>query len=273
MTTDASALPQREILPGMLALLGGKGGCGCTLVAAELAARASSAVPTALVDLDAPGGDLGALLPEWPVQGGVEACLARIDQLDADLVRGLASPLAPGLHLLAQPLELAAAVEPAVSEVHRLLEAAAGAWRRVVVDCGSRPSPAGVSALLRAERVLTVVRPQVSSLRGASRQLELLLGQGLAAERVGLVVNQHGEEGLDPAECAEYLGVSLAAVLPLDRDARRRYEERGALTGLEGARGRLGKALDRLAGGLQLSAVPPRWWQRVHSKTGTKADG
>ena len=262
-----------ELLPGLLALHGGKGGCGCTLVAAELAVRSARSVATALVDLDGPGGDVGALLGEWPESGGVAECLARVDQLDPDLVRGLASPLGPGLHLLPQPLELAAAVVPDVREVGSLLGTAARAWQRLVVDCGARVDTAGVTTLLRARRVLTVVTPQVGALRGAGRQLDLLVEQGLELERVQLVVNQHGEGGLDPQECAEYLGVSLAGVLPLDRAARDRYEEKGTLTGQGGVAGPLARALDKLAGRLELSSPPPRWWRRAPAATGAGTNG
>jgi MinD-like ATPase involved in chromosome partitioning or flagellar assembly len=148
----------------LIACWSAKGGSGTTVVAAALAlltARAS--VDGALLaDL---GGDVPAALgvPE-PTGPGLAAWLAADDDVGADALARLATPVVPGLHLIATGTAVAG---PRPGRGAALATALAADDRTVIVDAGSSPSGAALDVVGGAAVSLLVVRPCFLALRRA----------------------------------------------------------------------------------------------------------
>lgn len=203
----------------LTAVLGAKGGCGSTFIAVNLAAELARGDTVGLVDLDLAKGDVAGFLDLWP-ERSLSDLLPQLGQLDPALVRGLATHLRSGVHLLPQPAQLADAHQLSADEARLLLAGLRSAWPRVVCDCGGRVSPVGLAAALAADRVLLVLTPDVHALRDARRVLTLLESVGVPRARVEPVVNRMPGRPQVPLDLIEEeLRQAVQVVLPLELSA------------------------------------------------------
>ncbi len=149
--------------PGRVVVVwGGKGGVGCTLVAAGLA-RLWHRQGRAVAAVQAGGSVCGAL----------ELLLARTEVP----LLALEEPSRGGAPSLEQSV------------------AAVGPQGRVVVDCGSRESPLMQRVMSRADVVAVVGTPDLLGLRSLTRGRRRVLAQGLEERRSGYVLNRLGMPG------------------------------------------------------------------------------
>lgn len=142
--------------------------------------------------------------------------------------------------LLAPPAEDAPAVEP--SHVRRVVDVAATATDVVVLHL-----PHAIDAHVRAgcetaDRIVEVLSLDVLSFRSSKRALDALRPISLEG-RLGFVVNRASRAEITPRDVARVFGCEPLAVVPLDRGVTR-AQDHGRLVG---ARGRTGRAFDRLA--------------------------
>lgn len=211
--------------PRLVALLGAKGGCGTTLLTANLAANIHVDGGVCVIDLDNGKGDLAAILDLSPTQS-VPQLLAR--DCDTTLLRGSALEHPAGFRVLGQPQDMCQLVRPAPAEVRRFLDVVRQTWEVALLDCGSRVDDATIAALRAADVVMVVSTPDVLALRDAGRERALLERIGVPIERQWMVVNQVGR-GISVEEIEEILGVNVTATLPKDDAACDRAIGAGAL--------------------------------------------
>jgi secretion/DNA translocation related CpaE-like protein len=206
------ALQRSEDLAGtVVAVVGGRGGAGCSVLAAALcvaAARASGR--PLLVDADPWGGGADLLLGADQVPG------LRWPEL-CDLSGPVSGPSLPdalphrdGVAVVSwdrgSPIDLPAAA------VVSVLEAGARGYDLVVVDLPRRADGVGAAVLARADWCLLVVPAELRSVVGAARTLDALGPGG----QVGVVVRTGRGRGLDPEAVAATLGRPLLAVVADD---------------------------------------------------------
>jgi pilus assembly protein CpaE len=253
-STDAPP-PTRRPAP-LWAVLGAKGGCGATLVAAHLAAGKVGEGEVFLVDLDTGKGDLAGYL-DLRSSRTLNALLERLDELDAALLDG-ACEVSGGVRVLAQPYELTELQIVSPEEVRKLLSFVRAHADWVVADLGSGVDAGTLAAIEVASHVVLVVTPDIIALRDAQRILRLLRRLGIGPERVRLVVNRATPRDLSAEEIDAQLGVPVVASLPLDLDAGRAATMGGALLSASAPRSPLGRGLEGLWGALDGSpAAPP----------------
>lgn len=246
--------------PRTVVLLGAKGGCGATTLAANLAGVRSSKCRLVLLDLDFYKGDVAGLLDLTP-ERTLHDLLVTPDRIDADLVRGLAAPY-DGFWVLAQPRELERAMQVGADEVRRVLDASREAFDLVVADAGSRLDEPAAAAALHADMVVLVAAPETAALRDAGRTLDLLSTLGLPPERVRLVVNRTSTGGLQRLEsAAQQLGVPLVATITRDDETCAAADLSGQLLNRHAPKSRISQDLGALWGRLtgQDEPSPPRW--------------
>lgn len=238
----------------MLAVVGAKGGCGTTLLAANLAAEMASTRSVCLVDLQFTRGDVAGSLDLAPAHS-VHDALAPGAALNAFRLHACAEEHASGLAVLTQPYDLVELVRVDAEETDHLLGVASQAWTVVVADCGAGVDETMLTAMRRATCVLLVLNPSIPALRGAVRMLGLLRRLGVPTERVRLVVNawQGGLE-IDLVDIEEQLGLTLFTSFTFDPAACRAAEARGLLLSEAAPKARLTREL-RVAAAQLLSEL------------------
>ncbi len=202
----------------VLAVMGVKGGVGGSHLAVNLAWAFSQSLGqrVALADLDLSGGDLALLLDVEPMRDLTNVA-SEFTRLDAVLMDSLLTEVAPGLRLLAAPVDPVAAEGVTAQHVGRALDHLADAHSVVILDLSSHLSEVSLLAQDRADMIILVVEPTVVGLKSARRLLHLGERLGHNASKWCLVVNRDGAKGCVPrAEVQRALGKQALAFLPND---------------------------------------------------------
>jgi secretion/DNA translocation related CpaE-like protein len=199
---------------GVLAVVGGRGGAGASVLAAAVAVTAVRAGRRALlVDCDPLGGgldlvlgaeDLGGL--RWPgvgVGGGRVPATALHAALPAPQVDGRS-----GLGVLSCDRSVHG---PSPTAVASVLRSGRRAGETVVCDLPRYPTEAAVAALGDADLTIVVVPADVRSCAAAARVTAVLAEHG--GSRAGLVVRGPAPGGIAPEEVATALGLPLIATM------------------------------------------------------------
>jgi pilus assembly protein CpaE len=208
-------------------------------------------------------GDVAGALDLWPSRT-MQEVVAHPDRIDDALLLGTATPHRSGLQVLAQPHDLAEAVQVGTPEVDRLVSAARSAFERCVFDCGSRMDEVAAATALRADLVVIVASPEVAALRNAGRSLDLLRGLGVPNARLRLVVTRlprRSPVSLDDA--TRHLGFRIAATIVRNDDVCARADATGQTLKEVDPRADvtrdLGALWSRLTGAAPEPAAAPGW--------------
>ncbi|MGD9904756.1 MAG: AAA family ATPase [Vicinamibacterales bacterium] len=188
----ARVVAPRATVGKSVAVVGGKGGVGCTTIAVNLAAaiRAATREATLLVDLHLAQGDTSVFLGVEPRFTVLDA-LENIHRLDETYFKGLVTPTPSGVDLLASANRpVLGSID--VLRVQALIEFVVAVYPWVVVDC-PRSDPSVIDALDAASLVVIVANQELPALRSASR-LAALLRQRCGADRVKLAINRFDTE-------------------------------------------------------------------------------
>ncbi|WP_024875432.1 septum site-determining protein Ssd [Saccharomonospora piscinae] len=229
---------------GVLAVIGGRGGAGTSVLAAAAGVRAARTGGAALlVDCDPLGGGIDLVLGaeaddglRWP-DLRVTSGRVSMTELDAALPsrrrgRGRIAVLScdragPG---------------PTPAAVAAVVDAGRRAGRTVVCDLPRHPGPAADEVLNRADLVVLVVPADVRGCVAASRVRERLASHGT---RTGAVVRARTDSGLTEADVADAVGVPVLAWLRDERAVRRALDGGGL-----GSQRRLARAAEAVLASL-----------------------
>jgi Flp pilus assembly CpaE family ATPase len=243
-TVAARSALERTAL--VVAVHASRGGAGCTFVATHLAqAFARRDVSCLLLDADPLFGDVGSALGVTDDASRTMADLVPLgDELSAAHLQSVAVQHSSGFGaLLAPTTEAVASVDEAV--VRRAVEVAASSSHVVIAHLPRTVDGTARWCFTNADRVLEVLSLDVLSFHAATRALEALAPIGLG-DRLGFVVNRAARSEITPRDVRRAFGSDPLAVLPFDASVQR-AQDHGRLVA---ARSRLGRAFDRLAGGL-----------------------
>lgn len=239
----ARGLPEAVPSAPVAAVLGACGGVGATFVATHLAAAlARRSLECALVDLEVAFAGVCAPLgaPDGDVPNAAD--LVRFGEEPApSQVRDLLWRHPEGFGTLLSPGRVEALSELGAVAYGRAIAALATSVSFVVLHVPREIGPLTRMALAASDPVLLVLRLDATTLRAAVRLVE---ATGIA-DRCRLVVNQARRSHLTPRDVERALGASTIAVIPSDR----RVAEAMEAGRLVARRGRLGRAIDRLADG------------------------
>jgi secretion/DNA translocation related CpaE-like protein len=194
---------------GVIAVIGGRGGAGASVLAGGLAVTAKKAgLRTLLVDADPLGGGLDLVLGWEDLEGLRWPALTQADgHIDAQaLVHALPSRgslvvlSGDRSELLTLPSEAMAAT----------MDAARRACDLVVVDLPRRLDDAAVIALAATDRVLVVVPAE---LRATAAAAKVATAAGLHCTNLAVIVRGPAPGRLKAKEVAQSLGLPLAGTL------------------------------------------------------------
>ena len=233
VTGQLPALPQAVQTPQgpkgkVIALFSPKGGTGVTTLAVNLAlALHTEETPTALVDADLQFGDVCAFLNMQPRLTIVDMT-TQAGSLDDELLRELLLAHDSGLKIAAAPLAPELADEVTASGLARVLEVLKNRYPYVVVDAGSYLNDVSLTVLETADLVLSVILPEIPSIKDARLLLDLFFKLELPREKLHFVMNQVDKRELIRMDrVSENLRHPVLGEIPYDRESVKDAINRG----------------------------------------------
>jgi pilus assembly protein CpaE len=204
----------------MIALAGSKGGVGTTVLATQLALELQhqhAERRVCLVDLDLQTGDVRSYLDVSHRRSITDLVDVAAELTTAQLVDATFAH-ASGLQVLLPPREGELGEDLDGASAARILGGIRARFDVVVVDCGSVMSEAAASAIELADDVLVVCTPDVVSLRGANRLIELWERLAVRNEDIKVLLNRAGKEReIQPALAERVVRAPLLDTVVPDR--------------------------------------------------------
>ena len=215
-----SPLQQAGRLGRIVAFVSNKGGVGKSTTAVNAACGLALRHPqrVLLVDASLQMGVCASLLDLTPTTSLSDVVRER-DRLDETLIRQLAVPHSSGLHLLAAPADAVEAGDIDDDVMSRILTLARHSYDFVIVDTFPMLDRAIVAVLDLSDRAYVVLENVVPTVLGGVKFMEVLLGLGVSAERLRVVLNRYTTlpGSVNPANVASRLGHTVDHVIPFDK--------------------------------------------------------
>ena len=207
---------RRERTGFVIAIVGSKRGVGSTAIAVNLAVALRRETRSGVVLVDA-AAHLGAvdIMLNLHVPGGAGHLLRQLEGLEQADLEGALTPHASGIHtlLLSDQSSQTIGSEP----LHKVLLGLRRLREFVVVDSPPFTDQAATAVLQVADRVLLVVTPEITALRGARAFLVQATQMGLSRERILPLLNRFPQRGgLQRRAVENALGFSVHAIVPDD---------------------------------------------------------
>src|SRR5215207_11555619 len=200
-----------------IAVFSSKGGCGCSLIATNLAMLQNS--PTALVDLNLQSGDLELMLglkPKFSLADVVE----NRDRLDDALLASYLTQRSKNVALLAAPLKAESAEDIEPLHIYEVMELLRQRYDYVIIDTPHNFDAVTISALDHADQILLVLTLEIHAIRSTRRALELFDRLGYPRKKIRLVVNRWSKNvELDQKQVEDFLGERVVAFIQSDYKA------------------------------------------------------
>jgi pilus assembly protein CpaE len=206
--------PKRRVVT----VTGPRGGCGKTVIAANLAvALARTSEKIALVDLNLWGGDVAMLLDVTPKRT-LGDLLPGFGGIDYDVVDSVMSKHSSGVSVLAAPLT-GTFDGSTLSRymVQSILEALREHYEYTVVDTGYANLESTLAAMDYSDLILVVVGMDLPRLRDGKLYLKNLLAANYPKEKIRVVVNRAtSSKEISPSEVETILEFPVTTQIPSD---------------------------------------------------------
>jgi pilus assembly protein CpaE len=179
----------------VIAVLGSRGGVGCTSIAVNLGATLAQDAHhnAALIDLDLALGDADVALDLMADYTLADVSL-NIDRLDLQFLRRSLSKHASGLSLLPHPVQMEDAGLIREDHLQRVIGLLRASYTHLVLDLSKSFSPTDGTALRMADLILLVAQLDLTSLRNAVRMLATLGSDETLDRKVRIILNRVGSE-------------------------------------------------------------------------------
>ncbi len=198
----------------VIAVYAGKGGCGTSFIAANLAATA--AAPTVLVDLNLRAGDQDVF---WGVKPkySIHDLMINRARLDDGLLTSFLTPLTSQLALLAAPREVEAAHDFRTEHVQEMLQILRTRYDYIILDLAHNLDAPIIAALDQADEILLVFTLDLLAARGAQRALMIFKRLGYPRQKIKLIANRWAKKGgIEIDKVEQFLGEKIACLISND---------------------------------------------------------
>jgi pilus assembly protein CpaE len=206
--------PKRQVIT----VTGPRGGCGKTVIAANLAvALARGSENVSLVDLNLWGGDVAMLLDVTPKRT-LGDLLPGFGGIDYDVVDSVMSKHPSGVSVLAAPLT-GTFDGSTLSRymVQSILEALREHYEYTVVDTGYANLESTLAAMDYSDLILVVVGMDLPRLRDGKLYLKNLLAANYPKEKIRVIVNRAtASKEISSSEVETILEFPVATLIPSD---------------------------------------------------------
>ncbi len=227
--TAALSLNGTKMESMVIAVLGSRGGVGCTSLAVNLGVSLAQDAgnSTALIDLDLAMGDADVALDMLAEYTLADVAL-NIERLDMTFLRRSLSKHASGLTLLPHPVQIEDAQLINEDHLHRLINMMRASYTHQVLDLSKTFSPVDVAALRLADVILLVAQLELSSLRNVVRMLLTLDNDETLGSKVKIVLNRVGSEcDISLKKAEETIGKPIFWQIPNDPKAMMESRNQG----------------------------------------------
>jgi pilus assembly protein CpaE len=199
----------------VIAVLGARGGVGCTTIAGNLAWYLGVVAKrhTVFVESDLYMGS-GALLLGGKTGPGLRMALETPDRIDPLFVERAAQPVAERLHVLASEEKLTEPLNYAKGAAQRLIETLRVRYNFIILDVPFLPLPCNRGMLEYSHHRVVVMDPSLASVRDTLRLLGLPNGPW-QPQSPTIVLNRQGRPGgLTRKQIEDALKVKIDVVIP-----------------------------------------------------------
>lgn len=230
-------LRQSRILPGggvegpiksesmVIAVLGSRGGVGCTSLAVNLGCSLAQDKDhnVVLIDLDLALGDADVALDLMPDYTLADVAM-NIDRLDMQFLKRSLSKHASGLSLLPHPVQLEDVGLIHEDHVQRVIGLLRSSYTHLVIDLSMRFTSTDLTALRMADIILLVAQLELTSLRNVVRMLLALSSEQGLGEKVRMILNRVGSDFIEGGDISlkkaeETIGKPIYWQIPNDAKA------------------------------------------------------
>jgi pilus assembly protein CpaE len=205
----------------VIAILGSRGGVGCTSVGVNLgcALAQEKEHSVALVDLDLALGDADVALDLMPDYTLADVAM-NVERLDMTFLKRSLSKHSTGLSLLPHPVQMEDIGLIQEDHVQRLIGLLRASYTHLVLDLSKRFTAMDLVALRAADLVLLIAQLELTSLRNVVRMLLTLGTEDGLAQKVRIVLNRVGadipEGAISLAKAEETIGKPIFWQIPND---------------------------------------------------------
>jgi len=199
----------------VIAVLGARGGVGCTTIAGNLAWYLGVVAKrhTVFVESDLYMGS-GALLLGGKTGPGLRMALETPDRIDPLFVERAAQPVAERLHVLASEEKLTEPLNYAKGAAQRLIETLRVRYNFIILDVPFLPLPCNREMLEYSHHRVVVMDPSLASVRDTLRLLGLPNGPW-QPQSPTIVLNRQGRPGgLTRKQIEDALKVKIDVMIP-----------------------------------------------------------
>ena len=197
-----------------IAVFSSKGGCGVSLIAANLAMLQTT--PTVLLDLNLQSGDLELMLgvrPKFSLADIVE----NRDRLDDALLQSYLTQRSKNVSLLAAPLKAESAEDIEPRHIYEVMELLRQRVDTLLIDTPHSFDAVTISALDHADQILMVLTLEIHAIRSTRRALEIFDRLGYPRKKIRLVVNRWSKNvELDQKQVEDFLGERVVGYIQSD---------------------------------------------------------
>lgn len=218
--TTAPVAAETAGVPGnrVVTVTGPRGGCGKSVLAANLAVALSShSERVALVDLNLWGGDIAMLLDLQP-RRTLGDLLPAFGGIDNDVIESVITKHSSGVSVIAAPLT--GQFDGTTLSRHivtSILESLREHYEATIVDTGCANLEATVAAMDVSDIILVVVGTDLPRLRDGKQYLKRLLAANYPRQKIRVVLNRTSSAKEIPSdEIEEILEFQASAILPND---------------------------------------------------------
>jgi pilus assembly protein CpaE len=213
----------------VIAVLGSRGGVGCTSLAVNLGATLSQN-PTssvALVDLDLALGDADVAL-DLVADYTLSDVAMNVDRLDMQFLKRSLSKHSSGLSLLPHPVQIEDAALIREDHLQRVIGLLRASYTHLLLDLSKTFSQTDVTALRMADVILLVAQLELSSLRNVVRMLMTLGNDPQLGDKVRVVLNRVGNSSnISVKKAEETIGKPIYWQIPEDARAVQDARDQG----------------------------------------------
>lgn len=202
----------------LIAVLGGKGGVGKSIVAANLAAAMTMEMrtPVLLIDCDSKSaGDQNIITGLKPIKTLRE--LANSTQsLNSTPIQQIVTAHPAGFAYLGAVRGPDEILNVSAENLSKLIEFFSRSFKYIVVDLGNDIGPMQQAILQDSTAIMITATPEILVVQQTQRMINELLSQAYPKEMLQLVLNKFSNAGLQPQVIGQHLGLSPLSLIPAD---------------------------------------------------------
>ena len=217
-TLRSAAAPGRRAT--VVTVFAGKGGCGKSVVATNLAATLATGGGrrVLLIDLDLQFGDVAIML-QLPPTRSISDAIVMAGKLDEAGLRSVLTSYRPGFDVLLAPASPAEGEHVSRELVTEVLEVARNLYDFIVIDTPPFVTDQVLAALDLSDYYVPIVTPDLPTLKSMRLTTEMFDLLEYPRERRLVVFNRANTEvGLTAEDVEEAVGAILAVHMPSSRD-------------------------------------------------------